>query len=136
MKVFNKGGDTSNIKNFRPISLLSCPSKLLERLIYNRMVPFLEENHILGDQQFGFRKGRSTTDQLLELYDSMLQSLDKQQVKKILFVDVSKAFDRVWRKGLIHKLKKIGIRGELLNWLESYLRDRIQRCVIRGKKSS
>ena len=132
----HKGGDVGNIKNYRPISLLSCPSKLFERLVYNKMVPFLEENKIFGDQQFGFRKGVSTTDQLLEIYNSMLQTLDKQQVKKILFVDVSKAFDRVWRKGLLHKLKKVGIRGNLLKWLESYLHNRLQRCVIRGSKSS
>ena len=87
----HKGGDVGNINNYRPISLLSCPSKLLERLVCNKMVPFLEENKVFGDQQFGFRKNTSTTDQLLEIYDSMLQALDKQQVKKILFVDVSKA---------------------------------------------
>ena len=132
----HKGGDISNIQNYRPISLLLCPSKLLERLIYDRMVPFLEENGVFGDQQFGFRKGTGATDQLLELYNSMLQSLDNHEVKKMLFVDVSKAFDRVWRKGLAHKLQKAGIRGNLLKWMKSYLENRLQRCVIRGRKSS
>ena len=107
----HKGGPTSNVKNYRPISLLSCPSKLLERVVCDKLVKFLEEEKFFGDQQFGFRKGSSTNDQILELYHGMMRSLEDHKVTKMLYIDVSKAFDRVWRKALVHKLKKAGIRG-------------------------
>ena len=91
----HKGGDPSNIKNYRPISLLSCPSKLFEKLVCSRLVNFLEREGHMGEQQFGFMKGSSIVDQIFELYHRMQTSLDAHHVTKILFVDVSKAFDRV-----------------------------------------
>ena len=111
-------------------------SKLLERLICDKVVSFLEENEVFGDQQFGFRKGSSTTDQLLDLYNMMTRSLDEQKVTKMLYIDVSKAFDHVWRKALVYKLERAGIRGQLLRWVKSYLQDRVQRVVTHGKFSS
>ena len=132
----HKGGRTSCVKNYRPISLLPCPSKLLERLVFDKLVAFLEKNKVFGNQQFGFTKGCCTNDQILELYHCMLQSLENHKVTKMLYIDVSKAFERVWRKALIHKLKKVGIRGRLLEWLKNYLEEGVQRVILRSNCSS
>ena len=120
------------IANYRPISLLSCVSKLLERIVSDPLTDFLTENKIIGPQQFGFTKGTSAIDQLLEVYFNIVSTLDKQMIAKFIFLDVSKAFDKVWRKGLIHKLKRYGVRGSLLGWFESYLEDRLKRVVLKG----
>ena len=132
----HKGGTTSSVKNYRPISLLPCPSKLLERLVCDKLVEFLEKNKVFGNQQFRFKKGCCTNDQFLELYHCMLQSLENHKVTKMLYIDMSKAFDMVWRKALIHKLKKVGIGGRLLEWLKNYLEERVQRVILRSNCSS
>ena len=100
--VFKKGSP-SKIENYRPISLLSCASKVLERLVADQLRDYLESNQLLTNHQYGFCKGSSTVDQLLDLYE-ITEGLDKRLVTKLLFLDVSKAFDRVWHKALIHKL--------------------------------
>ena len=132
----HKGGAKEDVANYRPISLLSCTSKLLERVICDDLNIFLEENNIIGPNQFGFVRGSSTIDQLMELYHRVITSMDNQLLMKVIFLDVSKAFDRVWRKGLIHKMRKLGIRGRLLGWFASYLEERMQRVVLKGTVSA
>ena len=107
-------------------------SKLLERLVCDPLTEFITANSIIGPQQFGFMKGTSAIDQLQEMYFRIVSTLDKQMITKIIFLDVSKAFDKVWRKGVIHKLRKLGVRGSLLAWFGSYLEDRLQRVVMKG----
>ena len=91
---------------------------------------------LIGKQQFGFRKGFSAEDQLLEIHEEMLKSLDSQRVSKLVFLDASKAFDRVWRQGLKKKLNKLGFHESLINWLSDYLSGRLQRVVLKGTLSS
>ena len=132
----HKKGDNSVCTNYRPISLLSCVGKIMEKCIQKHVFSFLTENNIITLSQSGFIPGDSTTYQLLSIYDDFCKSLDQRYTTQALFFDISKAFDRVWHRGLIHKLNMIGIRGNLLNWFEDYLKDRQQATVIKGKISS
>ena len=132
----HKGGKFEDIANYRPISLLCCVPKILERVVCESLSDFLLENTIIGHQQFGFVKNSSTVDQLLDLYHTIVSSLDRHRMIKIVFLDVSKVFDQVWRKGLIHKLRWYGIRGQLLAWFDDYLKDRLQSVALKGYLST
>ena len=132
----HKNGSTSNVKNYRPISLLSCVSKVLERLVCNTLKNYLEDNKLITPSQYGFRHGSSTLDQLIDVYHKMMEGLDSRQVTKLLFLDVSKAFDKVWHKGLLHKMENLGIHGLALGFFTSYLSNRSQRVVIKGATST
>ena len=122
--------------NYRPISLLSCVGKVLEKCIQKRIFRFLEDNHIINPCQSGFVPGDSTVYQLLSIYDDFCKSLDNHISTQAIFFDISKAFDRVWHQGLLHKLQAIGIQGALHNWFTDYLKDRSQAVVIKGHKSN
>ena len=132
----HKKGDKSLCTNYRPISLLSCVGKIMEKCIQKHVFNFLNNHSLLTLSQSGFIPGDSTTYQLLSIYDDFCRSLDKKCITQALFFDISKAFDRVWHRGLIHKLNAIGIRGSLLNWFSDYLNNRKQAVVIKGKTSS
>ena len=122
--------------NYRPISLLSIVGKVLEKIVFKRVFNYFRDNFLLSVFQSGFTPGDSTVNQLVNLYHILCEALDKKKEVRIVFCDISKAFDRVWHKGLIYKLECMGIRGILLKWFISYLDDRYQRVVIKGQKSS
>ena len=132
----HKKSSLNDVQNYRPISLLSCLSKVLERLVSDNLRDYLEGSNIITAAQYGFRKKSSTLDQLLDVYDGAMTGLDQRKVTKLLFLDVSKAFDRVWHKGLLHKLECLGVGGRLLEFFGSYLNNRYQRVVLRGATSS
>ena len=96
---------------------------------------YLHRNKLLSKNQSGFRPNDSTVNQLAFMYHMFCESLDKKKDVRIIFCDVSKAFDKVWHKGIIFKLKKYGITGNLLKWFEDYLTERNQRVVITGQCS-
>ena len=131
-----KKGDKSLPSNYRPVSLLSCVSKILEKIVYKQIYNHLHINKLLYKFQSGFLPGYSTTHQLIELYDNIVLALDKKQITSITFADISKAFDTVWIKALILKLENYGIKGKLLFWLKSYLSRRKQRVFIKNAISS
>ena len=110
----HKKGEKDNVNNYRPISLLSCTGKLLERIIFKHVYNFAHRNHLITDHQSGFRPNDSTVNQLSYLYHTICNALDKKKDVQIVFCDISKAFDKVWHKGLIYKLKKSGIWRHLL----------------------
>ena len=102
---------TNLIENYRPISILPICGKLLERIIYNNLYNFLEKNNILNINQSGFRSGDSCVNQLLSITYKIFHSFNanpSQEVRRV-FLDISKAFDKVWHDGLIHKLKCNGV---------------------------
>lgn len=132
----HKKGDKSILSNYRPVSLLSGVSKLQERVVFKNVYNFLHENNILYKYQSGFLPNHSTTFQLIDIYQHICQTFDNNQFSCMIFCDVSKAFDRVWHKGLIFKLKQHGINGALLNWLSDYLNNRKQKVVIKSCISS
>ena len=89
-------------------------------------------NNIITPYQSGFQSGDSTINQLVYLYNKFLKALDEGKEIRLVFCDISKAFDRVWHKGLIFKLKSIGVSGDMLEWFTNYLSNRRQRVCIRG----
>ena len=132
----HKKGDKQTLKNYRPISLLPICGKIFERLLYNRLYSFLDSNSLLSSKQSGFRPGDSCINQLLSITHGIYQSYDDGLETRGVFLDISKAFDRVWHEGLIYKLKRNGIDSNFLNILVSFLSFRKQRVVLNGSFSS
>ena len=97
------------------------------------IIILLETN--LYEYQSGFLPKHSTIHQLLELYNSILNSLEKKEFSCFLFCDFSKAFDKVWHRGLIHKMNSYGIKGHLIKWFENYLYQRKQKMINRTTSS-
>jgi hypothetical protein len=123
-------------ENYRPISLLCTIAKVFERVVFKYLYNFFRDNFIFSIWQSGFLPGCSTVTQLIEIYDQFCKAVSQGKEIRVVFLDISKAFDRVWHAGLLHKLKGHGIRGTLLKWLHSYLTDRHQRVVINGIHSA
>jgi hypothetical protein len=121
--------------NYRPISLLSTIAKVFERVVFKYLFNYFRDNFMISIWQSGFLPGTSTVTQLIEIYDQFCKAVSKGKDIRVVFLDISKAFDRVWHEGLIYKLEGHGIRGKLLKWLVSYLQDRQQRVIINGSKS-
>ena len=131
-----KNGDKSDCSNYRPISILSTIAKALEKTVYNQLISYLNENNILSNSQFGFRKQHSTTTSLLNATNNWLLNIDKGLINGVLFLDLRKAFDTVDHKILIEKLKLYGITGVALKLFISYLEKRYQSCKVNNVKSS
>jgi hypothetical protein len=121
--------------NYRPISLLSIFAKIFEKIVFKYIFNYFRDNFMISIWQSGFLPGVSTVTQLTEIYDQFCRAVSKGKDIRVVFLDISKAFDRVWHAGLIYKLKKHGIKGRLLTWLIDYLRDRQQRVIINGVAS-
>ena len=132
--VFKKD-NPSKVNNYRPISLISVLGKVMERCIYKHVYNFLLKNSIITPHQSGFTPGDSAINQLLSLTNEFGKALDEGKEIRVVFCDISKAFDRVWHKGLLNKLENIGIQGSLLLWIKNYLTDRKQRVVIESAHS-
>ena len=132
--IFKKG-NREHCNNYRPISLLSCIGKTLEKCVQQRTLTYLTQNELITPHQSGFIPGDSTVYHLLNLYHDLCSAMDNNNTAHAIFFDISKAFDRVWHRGLIHKLEAIGIRGKLLDWFRDYLSNRKQATVIKGEMS-
>ena len=131
--IFKKG-DKQLIKNYRPISLLPICGKMFEKIIFNNLYNYLNGNNLITKNQSGFRPGDSTTNQLLYLVNEIHKAFDDPKCLEIraVFLDISKAFDKVWHDGLLFKLNQNGISGSLLKLFEDYLHERKQRVVLNG----
>ena len=130
-----KGDNSSQPNNYRPISLLSILSKLLERHMHKIIYKHLESTVPLALQQWGFRPKRSTVSALIDVTNRWFQSLDNGKEICAVFFDLRKAFDSVPHRGLLQKIQSAGINKHVLNWLFSYLYDREQYIVLDGKES-
>ena len=122
----------TNCKCIVYLYLLSTVGKTLEKIIHKHIFNFFQDNNIITYLQSGFVPGDSTVNQLTHVYNTFCKALDDGLEVRAVFCDISKAFDRVWHKGLIFKLKRAGINELLLDWLSNYLIDRKQRVVIPG----
>ena len=133
--IFQKE-DPSIVSNYRPISLLSAVGKVLEKIVHKHLFNFVRDNDLLSALQSGFIPGDSTVNQLIDIYNTFCKSLDEGKEVRAVFCDISKAFDRVWHKGLLFKLESIGISDSLLLWFRDYLANRKQRVVLPCAASS
>ena len=131
-----KNGDKQNLKNYRPVSLLSICRKIFERLIFNEMSSFFLVNNLLAPNQSAFKPSDSCINQLLSInHESYLLFADGFEVRSV-FLDKYKAFDKFLHEGIIFKLKQNGISNELLNNLPDFPRNRKQRVTLNGQSSS
>ena len=130
-----KAGDHACCDNYRPISLLSSISKILEKIIANSLVNHLEINNLLYENQYGFLRGRSTLHNITKLTCKISQYLNEKKFVVGVFLDLKKAFDTVSHDILLLKLEKLGILNTAHKWFTSYLSGRRQYTVINGNKS-
>ena len=123
------------LTSYRPISLLSCVGKTMERVLQRRLEYVAETRQSLKPNQYGFRRGYSTIDVLRKVEHNIRQALGSNEMTLVIYIDLKSAFDKVWPEGLIYKLIQLGIRGNLLNWIYSYLQDRKFKVRIDGETS-
>ena len=128
--VHKKGKDKQDPRSYRPISLLSCLGKLMERVLNRRLTWYLESNNLLASTQTAYRNNRSTEDQLLLLTQEIEDAFQRKHKVASVFFDMSKAFDKVWREGLLLKVRECGISGKMFSWIKSYLHERSARVVL------
>ena len=136
--LFNKKNDKQNINNYRPVSLLPICGKIFEKIIFNNIYKFLDNENLLNPNQSGFRPSDSCVNQLTAINHEIFSAFDCNPSLEVrgLFLDLSKAFDRVWHEGLLFKMKSMGIAGNLLNLLENYLNGRYERVLLNGQSST
>ena len=129
---FSKKGDKSVASNYRPISLISCVGESFIQTCLN----LLDSNSLIYKYQSGFLPGHSTVHHLIESIHNTCLALENFETSCQVFCDISKAFDRVWHRGLLLKMERYGIRGDLLLWFKSYLENRNQKVCINESLSS
>ena len=121
-----KKGSKSNCSNYRPISLLSIPSKIVEHLICSQLNTYLTANSLLSEHQWGFRTQRSTEDAILQITEKWREALDSVKVIGVLCIDFRKAFDSVSHEILLRKLSACGMAWDLHTYIHNYLQNRKQ----------
>ena len=129
------GKPAHEVSSYRPISLLSSISKILERVLLRRINDHLDENNIIPNQQCGFRTGRSTSHQLIKVIKTARESIKRKKSTGMIFLDVEKAFDRVWHNGLLYKMIKLGFPLPLIKTVRSFLSERTFSVFIKGQFS-
>ena len=128
----HKKDEVTYPKNYRPVSLLPVLSKILERVIFEQMIFYLEENHLLHHSHHGFRANHSTATALIEMYDQWIEAYENNEVTAVVMLDLSAAFDVVDHKILIQKLEVLGFEECAISWIRSYLSERSQQVCIEG----
>ena len=131
-----KSGDDSQIDNYRPIALLSSFSKILEKIVCNRLTYYLEYNKLISNFQFGFRQNHSTLHPLLLFSNHITQALEEKKHTIAVFCDLKKAFDTVNHNILLLKMENMGLKTPELEWFSSYLTDRKQFVHINNVSST
>ena len=134
--ILKKGKSPEDLGSYRPISLTSSLGKIAERMINTRLYWYLEESGFINKNQAGFRAGFRTEDQLFRLSQRILDGFQRKEHTTAVFVDLQQAYDRVWRKGLLLKMRDAGIHGKLYNWIKYFLVDRTIQTKINDGISS
>ena len=135
MIPIHKKGSTNDVNNYRPISLLSTFSRIMEKLMAVRLNNFLHLHSIIYPNQFEFRAGCSTTHPLISITETINKTIEQKKFGCGVFIDLKKAFDTVNHNNLLQKLEHYGIRDNALLWFKSYLTDRKQFVSLNGTNS-
>ena len=122
--IHKSGKDPKVPKSYRPISLTSCIGKVAERLVNRRLYWWLENSNLLTDVQAGYRAANRTEDQLFRLTQCIQDGFQEGHSTTAVFVDFQQAYDRVWRKGLLLKMQRLGIKGRMYSWIKDFLHER------------
>ena len=130
-----KSGNLTMVKNYRPISLLPLPGKILEKLIHHQLLTYLETDGLLTNRQHGFRKNHSTIHSVAQLTDYISKKQDVRMPTLAAYVDFRKAFDCVQHPILLNKLAELGVGNVMLKWVKSYLDNRKQRVFANNTYS-
>ncbi|KAK7114739.1 hypothetical protein V1264_000745 [Littorina saxatilis] len=130
--VLKKGKNKTKTLSYRTISLTSCVCKTMERIVNQRLQLYLESESIIVPEQAGFRQHRSTEDQTTHLSQVIEDAYQAQKVTLATFIDLQKAFDKVWKDGLLVKLLRSGVKGNMYQWTKSYLHNRKARVLVDG----
>ena len=128
--------DKGDLNNYRPIALTSHLSKLMEKIILNRLTHFCELFRIIPENQAGFRKGRSTTEHLVKLTTQIKQQFARRKTLLATFFDINKAFDQIWHYRLIQKLKQINVGERMIGFIQDFLKDRHIQVRVKNTLSS
>ena len=131
-----KAGDINEVTNYRPISILSIFSKILEKLVHTRILSFLKSHSVLSPTQYNFRPKYLTLHALLDITNSALENIEKKLYTGFVFLALTKAFDTVNHSILFYELKHYGIRGIINNFFGSFLSNRNQYVTINNTNSS
>ena len=134
--LLKEGKDAKDTVSYRPISLTSCMGKILEKVIANRLIYVLEERNLLNPNQAGFRPARSTMDQVWKLVQSASDNMHESSRKRtvVTFFDYEKAYDKVWRDGLLSKMEDLEIPQRFSTYVRHFLSGRKTRVEVNNTK--
>ena len=133
--IHKKGKDKTKSSSYRPISLTSCVVKTMERIVNRRLMFHLETGKNISEEQAGFRQFRSTEDQVTYLSQEIEDAFQEKKVLFATWIDLQKAFDKVWTDGLLVKAQRCGVGGRMYKWITSFLHNRKARVTVDGKLS-
>lgn len=131
-----KSGNQTETRNYRPISLISTFSKVIEKVVLKRLMDHCEHNNLLTVSQHGFIKGRSTTSAIIKLAEFIIDSLEEKNLVTGIMLDFSKAFDCLGHELILNKLEQLGVKGQALAWFKSYLEGRSQVVEIQDTQKN
>ena len=131
----HKGGDRKVPKNYRPVALTSHLIKTFEKILRNALVNFIETNNLLNPNQHGFRAGRSCLSQLVQHFDLIIEHMEEGKNVDVIYLDFSKAFDKLDFQITLDKINNMGIQGKLKEWISCFLRGRQQSVSVGGQHS-
>lgn len=134
--ILKKNKPPDKVSSYRPISLLNCIAKLLEKIVNNRLQKWAETEKILPEVQSGFRKKRSTQDHIFRINQSIINGFNNKELTGAIFFDLEKAFDKTPHLGIVKKLEQHGLRQSLLNWIKNFLNNRTFQVFQNGTLSS
>jgi hypothetical protein len=136
VRPLHKSGNKHHVGNYKPISVFSPVNKIFEKVIYHRLLTFINKHGLLSNFQFGFKEKSGTTAAATEIVDEILGAIDGKKIVAGLFLDLKKAFDTIDHVKILKKLNTIGVRGVAAELLRNYLTNRLQTICVNGECGS